>query len=96
MYYVLIAIVLGALVYAGWRISQSVPTRPQTRVTGPRRRPRIPLAHRQGQPVGALKSCGRRPHNSLALERLLLALSTGKSLCHDRGQLDERAPRLRP
>ena len=35
MYYVLIAIVLGALVYAGWRISQSVPTRPQTRVTGP-------------------------------------------------------------
>ncbi|SIJ20460.1 Uncharacterised protein [Mycobacteroides abscessus subsp. abscessus] len=46
MYYVLIAIVLGALVYAGWRISQSV---------------RIPLAHRQGQPVGALKLCGRQP-----------------------------------
>ncbi|WP_109559068.1 hypothetical protein [Mycobacteroides saopaulense] len=35
MYYVLIALVLGALIYAGWRISQSVPTRPRTRVTGP-------------------------------------------------------------
>ncbi|ANO05754.1 hypothetical protein [Mycobacteroides immunogenum] len=35
MYYVFIAIVLGALLYAGWRISQSIPARPQTRVTGP-------------------------------------------------------------
>lgn len=35
MYYVLIAIVTGALIYAGWRISQSAAPRPQTRVTGP-------------------------------------------------------------
>ncbi|MGH3725624.1 MAG: hypothetical protein ACRDUS_16065 [Mycobacterium sp.] len=35
MYYVLIVAALAALIYAGWRISQSVPTRPQTRVTGP-------------------------------------------------------------
>lgn len=35
MYYVLIAAAFAALIYAGWRISQSVPTRPQTRVTGP-------------------------------------------------------------
>ncbi len=35
MLYLLVILIIGALVYAGWRITRAQATRPQTRVIGP-------------------------------------------------------------
>ncbi|BBZ00869.1 hypothetical protein MCHIJ_03060 [Mycolicibacterium chitae] len=35
MLYLLVILIIGALVYAGWRITRAQANRPQTRVIGP-------------------------------------------------------------